>query len=128
MTFPPNEDKHRWYRSNYVYRGMADSSWGLETSLYRMGSAFESVEGTLLRSFKKYAETGGIPGDSLWIRLSVAQHHGLPTSLLDWTHWPRKSRCILLQRKKISTTRMPLYGESIYSKSKRCFRMNLGRC
>ncbi|MCK9621118.1 MAG: FRG domain-containing protein [Methylobacter sp.] len=86
---PPNEDTHRRYRSNYVYRGMADSSWGLETSLYRMGSAFESVEGPLLRSFKKYAETGSIPGESLWIRLSVAQHHGLPTRLLDWTLAPK---------------------------------------
>ncbi|MGZ4996725.1 MAG: FRG domain-containing protein, partial [Methylobacter sp.] len=85
----PNEDTHKRYRSHYVYRGMADSSWGLETSLYRMGGAFESIEIPLLRSFKKYAETGSIPGDSLWIRLSVAQHHGLPTRLLDWTLSPK---------------------------------------
>lgn len=86
---PPNEETHRRYRSNFVYRGAADSSWGLETSLYRMGGAFENVERPLLRSFKKYAETGSIPGDSLWIRLSVAQHHGLPTRLLDWTLSPK---------------------------------------
>jgi hypothetical protein len=86
---PPNEDTHKRYRSHYVYRGMADSSWGLETSLYRMGGAFTSIENPLLRSFKKYAETGSIPGDSLWIRLSVAQHHGLPTRLLDWTLSPK---------------------------------------
>lgn len=85
----PNEETHRRYRSNFVYRGAADSSWGLETSLYRMGGAFENVERPLLRSFKKYAETGSIPGDSLWIRLSVAQHHGLPTRLLDWTLSPK---------------------------------------
>jgi len=72
-----------------VYRVMEDSSWGLETSLYRMGGAFERVERPLLRNFKKYAETGSIPGDSLWIRLSVAQHHGLPTKLLDWTLSPK---------------------------------------
>jgi len=84
-----NEDNHNRYRSNCVYRGVADSSWELETSLYRMGGAYENVEGPLLRSFKKYAEPGSIPGDSLWSRLSVAQHHGLPTRVLDWTVSPK---------------------------------------
>lgn len=84
-----NEDTHKRYRSNFVYRGVADSSWGLETSLYRLGGAFDSVERPLLRSFKKYAELGSIPGDSLWIRLSVAQHHGLPTRVMDWTVSPK---------------------------------------
>jgi hypothetical protein len=85
----PFDDTHKRYRSKYVYRGMADCHWRLESSLYRMGGAFETVEEPLLRSFNKYAETGSIPGKSLWIRLSVAQHHGLPTRLLDWTLSPK---------------------------------------
>jgi hypothetical protein len=28
---------HRRYRSDFVYRGLADQSWGLQTSLMRMG-------------------------------------------------------------------------------------------
>ncbi len=86
---PHDVDTYGRYRSNYVYRGVADTSWGLKTSLSRLGGAFESVEGPLLRSFKKYAEPGAIPGDSIWTRLSVAQHHGLPTRVLDWTVAPK---------------------------------------
>lgn len=77
------------YRSRYVYRGMADVGWTLETSLKRIGPAAADVEGPLLRSFAKYAGPGEIPSDALWFRLAVAQHHGLPTRLLDWSFSPK---------------------------------------
>jgi FRG domain len=77
------------HRSDFVYRGVADKAWGLETSLKRLGGAYIKLEGPLLRSFKKYAQPGSIPSDALWFRLSVAQHHGLPTRLLDWTVAPK---------------------------------------
>lgn len=80
---------HERYRSNFVYRGVADKSWGLETSLLRLGGEYVSLERPLLRSFRKYAEPGSIPADTLWVRLSVAQHHGLPTRVLDWTVSPK---------------------------------------
>ena len=80
---------HQRYRSDFVYRGVADQSWGLETSLKRLGGDYVNVEKPLLRSFRKYAEPGSIPADTLWVRLSVAQHHGLPTRLLDWTVSPK---------------------------------------
>jgi hypothetical protein len=80
---------HQRHRSNYVYRGVADKSWKLETSLVRIGKHCASVERPLLRSFRKYAEPGSIPSDSLWVRMAVAQHHGLPTRLLDWTVSPK---------------------------------------
>jgi hypothetical protein len=80
---------HLRHRSDFVYRGVADKGWGLETSLRRLGGDYEKVERPLLRSFRKYAEPGSIPGDSTWVRLSVAQHHGLPTRLLDWTVSPK---------------------------------------
>jgi hypothetical protein len=81
--------KFQRYRSDFVYRGLADQSWGLETSLMRLGGDYAIVEGPLLRSFRKYAEPGSLPADTLWVRLSVAQHHGLPTRLLDWTVSPK---------------------------------------
>jgi hypothetical protein len=85
----PKDPRHDRFRSNYVYRGLADKTWGLETSLKRLGKASATVEGPLLRSFTKYAKPGEISSDSLWFRLAVAQHHGLPTRLMDWSVSPK---------------------------------------
>lgn len=81
--------KHKRYRSNFVYRGVADKNWKLETSLRRLGPAYSTVEGPLLRNFIKYAQVGDVSGQSLLFRLAVAQHHGLPTRLLDWSVAPK---------------------------------------
>ncbi len=81
--------KYGRYRSDYVYRGLADESWGLETSLIRLGGDYGSFEGPLLRTFRKYAEPGQLPKEGIWVQLAIAQHHGLPTRLLDWTVSPQ---------------------------------------
>ncbi len=86
---PKSSSSHQRYRSDLVYRGVADQSWGLETSLMRLGGDFVNIERPMLRSFRKYAEPGSIPARTIWVELSVAQHHGLPTRLLDWTISPR---------------------------------------
>jgi FRG domain len=80
---------HGRHRSDFVYRGLADAAWGLDTSLYRLGGDYRNIERPMLRSFRKYAEPGSIPSENFWVRLSVAQHHGLPTRVLDWTLSPR---------------------------------------
>lgn len=77
------------HRSNFVYRGLADESWDLDTSLYRLGGDYMAIERPMLRSFKKYAEPGSVPADNIWVHLAIAQHHGLPTRVLDWTTIPR---------------------------------------
>jgi len=81
--------KHRRFRSNFVYRGVANKDWGLETSLQRLGPAYADVERPMLRSFNKYAKTGEIPSEGLWFKLAVAQHHGLPTRVMDWSVSPK---------------------------------------
>jgi hypothetical protein len=84
----PKNDQQR-YRSRFVYRGVADKDWTLETSLKRIGPACVDVEAPLLRSFSRYAQPGEIPSDEIWFRLALAQHHGLPTRLLDWSFSPK---------------------------------------
>lgn len=75
-------------RSPFAYRGLSDKSYTLGTSLMRIGGPFVELEKSILRNFKKYAATTGIARDSEWLWLSLAQHHGLPTRLMDWTYSP----------------------------------------
>jgi hypothetical protein len=76
------------FRSNFAFRGMSHASHSLRTSLHRLSEEPEKVEGHILRNFRKYALSDAVPKDSLWSWLALAQHHGLPTRLLDWTFSP----------------------------------------
>lgn len=76
------------FRSNLAFRGASSASRDLQTSLMRLGAGYEEQEGHLLRNFRKYARRDAVPDDSVWNWLALAQHHGLPTRLLDWTFSP----------------------------------------
>jgi hypothetical protein len=76
------------FRSPHAFRGLSDASYRLETTLMRLGGPYARLEQHLLRNFRKYAHRDVVARDSHWHWLSVAQHHGLPTRLLDWTHSP----------------------------------------
>lgn len=76
------------FRSPFVFRGLSDASYRLETTLVRLGGNFSELEPHLLRNFRKYAHRNIVERDTLWHWLSLAQHHGLPTRLLDWTISP----------------------------------------
>ncbi len=76
------------FRSPFAYRGLSRNFKDITTSLMRIGGPYQSLEPAILRNFRKYADIKKIDWDSEWLWLSLAQHHGLPTRLLDWTYSP----------------------------------------
>jgi hypothetical protein len=76
------------FRSDYAFRGLEAPAEELLTGLMRLGDDRGDLEGHLLRNFRKYAYRDAVPSDSAWNWLALAQHHGLPTRLLDWTFSP----------------------------------------
>src|SRR4051812_26128063 len=78
--------EHRVH-SSLVFRGLARSSYSNVSSLARLSGEYRKLERHLIRNFRKYAHRER-PGPTTWDWLSLPQHHGLPTPLLDWTFSP----------------------------------------
>lgn len=80
-------DRHR---SSYLYRGLPNIDFHLQTSLDRnCKHKGWDLENSILRNFTKYASIEDPKLTySIWRQLIIGQHHGLPTRLLDWTYSP----------------------------------------
>lgn len=94
------------YHSNFIHRGLTNSDYGLLNSLERHG--LTHMESHLLRNFVKYSQ---VPSSSItgeWEWLTIGQHHGLPTRLMDWTYSP------LVALHFATGEAMPRLGEETY--------------
>lgn len=89
VYFDSWKPEFRRYRSDYAFRGLSDADYELKNSFLRNCGEHPELEYHLLRNFRKYAITQDpeLTG-TFWRSLVLAQHHGLPTRLLDWTYSP----------------------------------------
>jgi len=87
------------FETAYLFRGQSDAGWQLEPSLLRYLSTDATPEEALtierhsMRDFGSQAQlnvgTGFVPsGPATLPWLSLMQHYGCPTRLLDWTKSP----------------------------------------
>jgi len=75
-------------RDYWIFRGQSNHKWPLSTTLERLG--LENYESDIIQKFERHAHlySNTQQVDTLIEWMSLMQHHGAPTRLLDWTRSP----------------------------------------
>lgn len=89
------DEVHAFGKANWLFRGQLSAAWGLKTSLERCferqlveGPERMALERELLREFRRAYHNYAVhvpERNSVIEWLSLMQHHGAPTRLLDFT-------------------------------------------
>lgn len=78
----------------FIYRGQKDKDWKIEPKLFRsyrdkeINISLDIYERRLFEEFNRKSISSLYKQYDIWERLSIAQHHGLPTRYLDWSESP----------------------------------------
>lgn len=105
-----NQENRLW-----LFRGQSDASWHLYPTLGRspyLEPELLAKEKSSLSEFKQKALSHipiGFDIKSEWDWLALAQHHGLPTRLLDWTENPLVALWFALSDKDVEAGKVAVW-------------------
>ena len=110
----------------WIFRGHSDSTWKLRTGIERLNLAIE--EPKIIDDFKRhahlYTDTNKIDNTLEW--LSVMQHNGTPTRLLDWTFSPYVAIFFALNDTTISIHDKEQRYSAVYALNYKPINLKLG--
>lgn len=120
-SFLKLHEKFQSYDRDYVvFRGVSNATYDLIPSIGRLSlrkrkGDFERVEMDMFTSFKQRAMSciEFTPCND-WEWLALAQHHGLPTRLLDWTRNPLVALFFAVGSERVQGTESAIYALDPY--------------
>lgn len=99
-----NHISYELIEKQWIFRGHENSSFPLKPSVARIEpreKTIQHMESDMLEEFqRRYINSPKKP----WDLLALAQHHGLPTRLLDWTQNPLVAMFFAVDKPSESTT------------------------